>query len=90
MIQTYSNFKSIPECCETVIVSANPSTKFDNFQAFGVGTYKKDSVDSRDRIIYRNAAWPGKAFGLGDFILYYEGPNVGGRQNWVVGIRPPI
>ena len=49
----------------------------------GTGTYVKESVDNRDRIVYRNKDYNG--LGLGDFILYYEGPNEGGRQNWLVG-----
>ena len=70
------------ECCETVKI-ASTSEKFPNFEAFGTGTYKKDSVDSRDRIIYKSSELT--SLGLGDFILYFEGPNEGGRQNWVVG-----
>ena len=49
----------------------------------GTGTYVKESVDNRDRIVYRNKDY--NIYGMGDFILYYEGPNEGGRQNWLVG-----
>ena len=67
------------ECCETIILSStNPS--FTSNQAFGIGTYKKVGTDSRDRIMYRNSDYT-----FGDFILFYEGPNEGGRQNWLVG-----
>ena len=44
-------------------------------------------IDSRDRMIYRNSNHPYTGYGFGDFILYYEGPNEGGRQNWVVSIQ---
>ena len=37
-------------------------------------------------MIYRNSNHPFKDYRFGDFILYYEGPNEGGRQNWVVSI----
>ena len=57
---------------------------FINFNCFGLGTYRKDTWDSRDRTIYRNSDHALKAYGFGDFILYYEGPNTGGRKNWVV------
>ena len=70
------------ECCETVKISST-NDKFTNYEAFGAMTYKKDSVDSRDRIIYKSSDY--NSYGFGDFILYYEGPNEGGRQNWVVG-----
>ena len=70
------------ECCETIILSStNPS--FTSNQAFGIGTYKKVGTDSRDRIMYRNSDYT-----FGDFILFYEGPNDGGRQNWLVGTYP--
>ena len=64
--------------------SANPSFTSNPKDAYGVGTYKKAEIDDRGRIIYRNSDYKG----LGDFILYYEGPNEGGRQNWVVGAHP--
>ena len=51
----------------------------------GRGTYVKHSVDNRDRIVYRNKDY--NIYGMGDFILYYEGPNEGGRQNWLVGTQ---
>ena len=72
------------ECCETITLSStNPSFTSDPKDAWGIGTYKKAEVDSRDRIKYRNSDYT--ADGFGDFILYYEGPNVEGRQNWLVG-----
>ena len=70
------------ECCDTIEITSN-NPIFTSFAGFGVGTYRKDSVDSRDRIIYRNSDY--NVFGLGDYILLYEGPNEGGRQNWLVG-----
>ena len=79
MVNDYRFFMFGLECCETITLSStNPS--FTTNDAFGVGTYKKDDVDSRDRIIYRNSDYE-----FGDFILYFEGPNEGGRQNWLVG-----
>ena len=76
-------FKYILDCCETVtIYSISPA--FYTFNAFGLGTYRKDAVDGRDRIIYRNNDHALKGYGLGDFMLYYEPPNEGGRENWVV------
>ena len=70
------------ECCETITLSStNPS--FTSNQAFGIGTYKKVGTDSRDRIMYRNSDYT-----FGDFILFYEGPNEGGRENWLVGTYP--
>ena len=75
------------ECCKTITLSStNPSFTADpplRPKAYGIGTYKKDKVDSRDRIIYRNSDY--RVYGFGDFILYFEGPNDGGRQNWLVG-----
>ena len=71
------------ECCQTIVLSSD-SPSFASYNAFGVGTYIFDSVDSRDRNIYRNTYW--NSFGLGDFILRYEGSNPGGRKNWLVCI----
>ena len=65
--------------------STNPSFTSDPEDAWGIGTYNKDKVDGRDRIKYRNSDYT--ADGFGDFILYYEGPNAGGRQNWKVHIH---
>ena len=71
------------ECCQTIVLSSD-SPSFASYNSFGVGTYIFDSVDSRDRNIYRNTYW--NSFGIGDFILRYEGSNPGGRKNWLVCI----
>ena len=69
------------ECCETIILFSDDSS-FNHNDVFGPGTYIKATVDSRDRMIYRNNAF--NAYGFGDFVLEYEGPNEGGRRNWIV------
>ena len=71
------------ECCEKVTISSD-STSFASFNAFGIGTYTKHSVDNRDRIVYKYTDPVLANYGFGPFVLYYEGPNEGGRQNWVV------
>ena len=82
-------FYPLLECCETIVLSSTNPSFYDPifFNAYGVGIYRKDAVDSRDRIVYRNSYEIGinfTLFGFGDFILKYEGPNEGGRENWIV------
>ena len=78
-----SNF--VLECCEEIeIAPSSPTDIFTNFNGFGIGTYKKDGIDARGRMIYRNSEHDFHVYGLGDFILMYEEPNEGGRQNWKV------
>ena len=66
------------ECCETIRLSSS------NLFLSGLGIYEKYSVDSRDRMMYKNSDLVD--FGYGSFILYYEGPNEDGTQEWVVCI----
>ena len=85
ILQIY--FLFFQECCETITLTST-NDAFNTYNAFGLGAYKKDEFDSRDRIIYRNKDY--NTLGFGDFILYYEGPNAGGRQNWVVSFHQLI